>query len=201
MPQTASPDTSVNSAVAKREVLRLGQAVLAVVVILIGGLIAINQWLLQPRLFGRLEISVVDQTVNRPFVGVAVELSDATGSMLATGRSDEKGYYGQGRMPEGRHRLRISAPGYQAVERWFEVSAGETTRLTIGLMMAEPPPPPAPPRAWSPAAPMPAAPPPPPVEAPSASVESSALVPPPATVENTAAAPATGDVTVATPAQ
>jgi hypothetical protein len=67
-----------------------------------------------------------------------MELFDASGSVLATGRSDEKGRYEQGRMQEGVYRIRVVVPGYRPIVREFEVVAGEATRLALTLVPEAP---------------------------------------------------------------
>ncbi len=124
---------------ARGELQRFGYGILAALLVLIGGLVAINQLIIAPRSFGNLEIMVTAQPSGRRLVGAALELRDDAGAVMATGHSDEEGMYRQGRMPEGRYLLRISAPPHQPLEQEFQILSGEVTRIGAQMLRLQPP--------------------------------------------------------------
>ncbi len=119
--------------IGQQEFKRLWLAIGIIAAVLIGGLTAINKLLVEPSAFGHLSVALLDQTNGSPIAEAFLELQDSAGSTRAVGRSDGRGSYHQGRMPEGRYLLLVGAPGFQPMEKAFRVLAGEKMSVVLHL--------------------------------------------------------------------
>ncbi len=119
--------------IGQQEFKRLWLAIGIIAAVLIGGLSAIHKLIVEPAAFGYLSVTLLDQTNGAPIAEAFLELQDSAGSTRAVGRSDGRGAYHQGHMPEGRYLLLVGAPGFQPMEKAFRVLAGEKMSVVLHL--------------------------------------------------------------------
>ncbi|MFZ5802818.1 MAG: MSCRAMM family protein [Candidatus Omnitrophota bacterium] len=115
------------------QMLNLIIAIMAGIITVAGGVYSLKANFFTPKT-GTLEGTVQDRNIAKPLWQVPIEISGASGSVVASVETDKQGLYLVEDLPEGEYKVRVTAPLHEEAAKTVRIMRQATTRIDFDLI-------------------------------------------------------------------